>query len=97
MYSCSSESDEGCINWDQPLSINCYLLERWVVKDVSRAPIIHQDPVGVVVPYPYVNYKCIVVWVVEMPGIFLYEPNDGVVDSCHLWDGAHQLDVLNHL
>ena len=52
---------------------------------------------GVVVPHPYVNYKCIVVWVVEMPGIFLYEPNDGVVDSCHLWDGAHQLDVLNHL
>ena len=56
MYSCSSESDEGCINWDQPLSINCYLLERWVVKDVSKAPIIHQDPMGVVVPYSYVNY-----------------------------------------
>ena len=66
------------------------------VEDVSRAPIIHQDSVGVVVPHPHVNYECIVVWVVETPGIFLYEPNDEVVDSCHLQDEARQLDVLNH-
>ena len=72
------------------------MLECQVVEDISRAPIVHKDPVDVVVPYPNANYKRIVVWVVETPGIFLCEPNYGVVDSCHLWDKACQLDVLHN-
>ena len=51
---------------------------------------------GVVVPHPNVNHERIIVWVVEMPGIFLYKPNDRVVDPCHLWDKSRQLDVLNN-
>ena len=50
----------------------------------------------VVVPYTYANHKCIVMWVVETSCIFLCESNYGVVDSCHLWDETHQLDVLNY-
>ena len=52
---------------------------------------------GVVIPYTYANYKCIIMWVMETLGIFLREPNYGVVDSCHLWDVPCQLDILNHL
>ena len=61
-------------------SLNPHLLERQVVKDISRAPIVHKDLVGVVVPYSYANYERIVVWVVETLGIFLYEPNNRVVN-----------------
>ena len=39
---------------------------------------------GVVIPYTYANYKCIVVWVTETLSNFLREPNYRVVDSCHL-------------
>ena len=52
---------------------------------------------GVVVPYTYADYKCIIMWVMEASGIFLCEPNYGVIDLCHLWDVPRQLDVLNHL
>ena len=72
------------------------MLERWVVKDVSRAPIIQQDSVGVVVPDSDTNHKRIVVRVVEAPDIFLCKPNDKVVDPCHLQDKSHQLDILDH-
>ena len=68
----------GDAKWDQPFPIKSHLLERWVVEDVSRAPIIHWDLVGVVVPYPYTNYERIVMCVVESPGIFFCEPNDGL-------------------
>ena len=97
MYSCSSKSNERCVNWDRPFSINLHLLGYWVVEDVCRALIIHKDSMGVVVPYPYANYECIVVWVLETPDIFLCQPIDRVVDPCHLRDKAHQLGVLNHL
>ena len=50
----------------------------------------------VIIPYLYVDYKCIVVWVMETSGIFLHEPNYEVVDSCHLWNVPYQLEVLNH-
>ena len=51
----------------------------------------------VVGPHPYANYECMTVWVVETSDIFPYEPNYKVVDLCHLWDEAHQVDVLHHL
>ena len=51
---------------------------------------------GVVIPYTYANYKCIIVWVIETLGIFLREPNYRFVDLCHLRDVPHHLDVLNH-
>ena len=72
------------------------MLKRQVVEDVSKAPIIHKDLLSVVVPHPYANHERIVVWVVETPSIFLCEPNDRVVDPCHLQDRACQLDVLNY-
>ena len=84
VYTHSSESNEQCIGWNQPFSLNPHLLKCWVVKDISRAPIVHKDLVGVVVLHPYANYKCIVMWVMETSDIFLYEPNYRVVDSCHL-------------
>ena len=51
---------------------------------------------SVVIPYPYVNNECIVVWVVETSSIFLREPNYGVVDLCHLWNETRQLNALNY-
>ncbi|XP_065627112.1 uncharacterized protein LOC111997832 [Quercus suber] len=96
VYSYSSKSNERCIGWNQPFFFNPHLLECRVVEDISKNPIVYKDPVGVVVPYPYANYERIVVWVVEMAGIFLYEPNYRVIDSCHLWDEAYQLDILHN-
>ena len=34
---------------------------------------------------PYTDYECIIMWVVEESGIFLCEPNYGIVDPRHLW------------
>ena len=65
------------------------MLECQVLEDISRAPIVHKDPVDVVVPYPNANYKRIVVWVVETSSILLCEPDNKVVNLCHLWDEAH--------
>ena len=64
-------------------SLNPHLLERQVVEDISRAPIVHKDPMGVVVPHLYANYERIVVWVVETPSIFLCESNYKIVHLCH--------------
>ena len=72
------------------------MLERWVVEDVGRAAIIHQDSMGVVVPYPNANHKRIVMKVVEAPSIFLCKPNDRVINLCHLRDESRQLDILDH-
>ena len=96
MHPCSSESYKWCVGWDQLFSPDSHLLECWIVQDIDRAPEVHKDLVGVVIPYTYADYKCIVVWVMETSGIFLHEPNYGVVESCHLWYVPHQLDILNH-
>ena len=50
-------------------SLNPHLLECQVVEDISRAPIVHKDPMGVGVPHLYANYERIIVWVVKTPGI----------------------------
>ena len=84
IYSCSSESKERCVGWNQLFSLNPHLIERQVVKDISKAPIVYKDPVGAVVPHPYAYYERIVMWVVETPSIFLCESNYKVVDLCHL-------------
>ena len=97
MHPCSSKSYEWRVGWNQPFCPYSYLLECRIVQDIDQAPIVHKDSVGVVIPYTYADYKCIVMWVMETLGIFLREPNYGVVDSCHLWDIPHQLDLLNHL
>ena len=65
MYPCSSESNKWRVNRNQSFPINPHLLERWVVEDVDRAPIIHKDLVGVVVPHLKANHGHIVVWVME--------------------------------
>ena len=96
VYSHSFESNEWCVGWNQSFSLNPYLLEHRVVEDISRAPIVHMDPLGVVVPHLYANYERIIIWVMEMLGIFLCELNYKVVDPCHLWDKAPQLDILHH-
>ena len=67
-----------------------------VVEDISNALIVYKDLVSVVVPHLYANNEGIVLWVVEMSCIFLCESDHKFVDSCHLWDESHQLDVLNH-
>ena len=46
--------------------------------------------------HPHNDALEIIIWVAEMPSIFLCEHNYKVVDPCHLWDEAQQLDVLNH-
>ena len=50
IYSCSSESNEWCVSWNQLFSPNPHLLECQVVEDICRALIIYKDPVSVVVP-----------------------------------------------
>ena len=97
MYPYSFESDEWRINWNQSFLIDPHLLERSVVEDVGRAPIIHKNSVGFVVSDPNTNHKRIIMRVVEMLGIFLCKPNDRAVDPSHLQDESRQLDVLNHL
>ena len=84
VYSCSFKFHKWCIGRNQPFSLNSHLLEHLVVEDISKAHIVLKDLVGVVVPYPSANYVRFVVWVVEMPSIFLCEPNYRVVDSHHL-------------
>ena len=96
MYLCSSESDKWQVDWNQLFPINPHLLECEVVEDVGRTLFIYKDLVGVVVPHFNANHERIVMRVVEMPGIFLCEPNDRAVNLCYLWDESHQLDVLNH-
>ena len=96
MYPYSFESNEWRINWNQSFLVDPHLLECLVVEDVNRAPIVHQDLVGVVVSDPNTNHERIIIRVVEMPGIFLCKSNDRAVDLGHLQDESHQLDVLNH-
>ena len=96
MYPCSSEFDKRHINWNQSFPINPHLLKRWIVEDIGRAPIIYQDSVGIVVPYPNANHKRIVMRVVEAPDIFLCKPNDRVVNLCHLQEESCQRDILDH-
>ena len=72
------------VGWDQSFSLYSHLLKGWIVQDVSGASVVYQHPVGVIVSYLYTDYECIIMWVVETSGIFLYEPNYGIVDLCHL-------------
>ena len=84
MYPRSSKSNEWCIGRNQSFSLNPHLLECRVVEDINKAPVVYKDSVYVVVPYTYVDHKCIVVRVMETSCIFLYESNYRIVDSCHL-------------
>ena len=60
VYFFPSEPNEWDVGRDQPFSINLHLLERRVVEDVSKASIVDQDSMCVVVSYPYANDECIV-------------------------------------
>ena len=86
VYFCPSESNEQCVGWNQPFSLNPHLLECRVVEDISKAPIVYKDPMSVVVPNLHADYKHIIVWVVETSSILLCEPNYMVFDACYLWD-----------
>ena len=96
MYTCSPESNEWHVGWNQPFSLNPHLLECWVIEYISRAHVVYKDSVSIIVPNTYAYYKCIIVWVVETLCIFLCESNYEVVDTYHLWDETHQLNTLNH-
>ena len=43
VYTRSSESNERCGGWNQPFSLNPHLLERQVIEDINRSPIVHKD------------------------------------------------------
>ena len=53
VYAHSSKSNERCVGWNRPFSLNPHLLECQVIEDISRAPIIRKDSGGVVVPHSY--------------------------------------------
>ena len=71
VYFCPSEPNEWSVGRNQPFSINPHLLEYRVVEDVSGASVVNQEPVCVVVSYPYANDECIIMQVVETSSIFL--------------------------
>ena len=71
VYFSPSEPNEWSVGQDQPFSVNPYLLECRVVEDVSKALIVNQDLVCVVVSYSYFDDECIIMWVVETSSIFL--------------------------
>ena len=79
VYFSPSKPNERGIGWDQLFFVNPHLLECQVVEDISRASIVDQGPVCVVVSYPYANDECIVIWVVETSGIFFREFDDRFV------------------
>jgi len=60
------------------------MLKGWIVQDISEASVVYQHLVGVIVSYPYTDYECIIMWVVETSDIFFCEPNYRIVDPCHL-------------
>ena len=41
VYFCSSEPYEQGVSQNQPFFLNSHLLERQVIEDVSRAPVVH--------------------------------------------------------
>ena len=65
VYLSPFEPDKKGIGWDQPFSVHPHLLECQVVEDVSRASVVDQDSVCVVISYPYANDECIIMQVVE--------------------------------
>ena len=61
------------------------MLKSLIIQDIYEAPVVYQHPIGVIVSYPYTDYECIIMWVVETSGIFLCEPNYRIVNPCHFW------------
>ena len=70
VYPCSSEPNEWHVGLYESLSLNPYLLEHRVAKDISRASIINLDWVRIVVRYLDTNNECFVMWVVEVSSVF---------------------------
>ena len=70
-YFCSFEPDEWCVGRYELFFLDSHLLECQVIEDISKASIINQDLMRVVVPYSYADNKCAIVGVVEMSSIFL--------------------------
>ena len=70
VYFSPSKPNESGVGRAQLFSVNPHLLECRVVEDISRASIVDQDLVCVVISYSYANNECIIMRVVETSGIF---------------------------
>ena len=60
VYFSPSEHNEWGVGRDQLFSLNPYLIKCRVVEDISRASVVNQDSVCVVVSYSYAKDECIV-------------------------------------